>query len=103
MKNIKRIFGVIILTLFSSISFALNPPTPDFSMFSFIDPILGVIKWVAIVVAVVMTVYIGIKYLTAGAGTKASVKSDMIPLLIGALIVATASTLTQFAFDTFTI
>ena len=50
-----------------------------------------------------MTVYIGIKYLTAGAGTKASVKSDMIPLLIGALIVATASTLTQFAFDTFTI
>jgi len=63
-----------------------------------VGTIVGSIKWIAIVVAVVMVIYVGIKYLTAGAGTKADVKSNLLPMLVGAILVASAGVIVDAVF-----
>lgn len=52
--------------------------------------ILGMIQWIGFAVAIGMVIYIGIKYITAGAGGKADVKSTMVPWLAGAALIALA-------------
>lgn len=63
--------------------------------------ILGAVQWIGFIVGIAMCIYIGIKYLTAGAGTKAEVKGTMIPWLIGALCVALAPTIASTIFKMF--
>ncbi len=63
--------------------------------------VLGAVRWIAVVVAIAMIIWIGIKYLTAGAGQKAEVKSTMIPLLIGAALVALAPQIAYWVFNMF--
>ena len=63
--------------------------------------VLGVIQVVGFVVAIVMVMYVGIKYLTAGAGQKAEVKSTMVPMLVGAAMVGLAPTLVKWIFEIF--
>jgi len=72
------------------------PPKPFLT--ELVGNIVGSIKWIAIVVAVVMVIYVGIKYLTAGAGTKADVKSNLLPMLVGAILVASAGTIVDAVF-----
>lgn len=72
---------------------------------SMADPVaqvLGVIQVVGFIVAIAMVIYVGIKYLTAGAGSKAEVKSTMVPMLIGAALVGLAPTLVNWIFGIFT-
>jgi len=64
-----------------------------------VTTVVGGIKWIAIVVAVVMVIYVGIKYLTAGAGTKADVKSNLLPMLVGAILVASAGVIVDAVFQ----
>lgn len=61
--------------------------------------ILGVLQILAGAIAVGMLIYIGIKYMTKGAGAKAEVKDTLLPFLIGAVLVAGASTLAQIALN----
>ena len=63
--------------------------------------ILGIITVIAGAVAVGMLIFIGIKYMTKGAGAKAEVKDTLIPYLIGALLVAGASSLASVALGLF--
>ena len=63
--------------------------------------ILGAAQWIGFIVGIAMCIWIGIKYLTAGAGQKAEVKSTMIPWLIGAACVALAPTLGSAVFKMF--
>ena len=65
------------------------------------SPIFGAIQAIGVIVAVIMVAYVGIKYLTAGAGTKAEVKSNLVPMLAGAALVALAPTLVGWAFGVF--
>ena len=58
--------------------------------------ILGAMKFIGYVVAVVMMIYIGIKYLTAGAGKKAEVKDTLVPMLIGALLIIFGMTIVDW-------
>ena len=66
-----------------------------------IAQVLGVIQVIGFIVAIAMVIYIGIKYLTAGAGSKAEVKSTMVPMLIGAALVGLAPTLVNWIFGIF--
>lgn len=62
------------------------------------DKVLGIVQLVGVLVAVVMVMYVGIKYLTAGAGKKAEAKEVMVPVLIGAVLVALAPTIVRWIF-----
>ena len=64
----------------------INPP-PDYNQ---VGTVLGVIRYVGIIIAVAMVMYVGIKYLTSGAGKKAEAKETMVPVLIGAALLALA-------------
>ena len=64
-----------------------------------ISAILTVVSVIAGAVAVGMLIYIGIKYMTKGAGGKAEVKDTLLPYLIGAILVGGAATLAQVAIN----
>lgn len=61
--------------------------------------ILGMVQWVGFVVGIGMVIYIGIKYITAGAGGKAEVKSTMIPWLAGAILIVLAGPIANGIFS----
>ncbi len=63
--------------------------------------ILGAAQWIGFIVGIAMIIWVGIKYLTAGAGQKAEVKSTMIPILVGAALVALAPTIAAWIFGMF--
>ena len=67
-----------------------------------VNKVLGVVQVIGFVVAIVMVMYVGIKYLTAGAGQKAEVKSTMVPMLVGAAMVGLAPTLVNWIWGIFT-
>jgi uncharacterized membrane protein len=60
--------------------------------------ILGIIQWIGLVIAVAMVLYVGIKYLTSTAGKKAEAKETMVPVLIGAALLAIAPTIVSWIF-----
>ncbi len=103
----RTIFGLSTLLGLSSTVFAtvpsINPtpvpPTPE--MVEAVEKILGAAQWIGFVVGVAMIIYVGVKYLTAGAGQKAEVKSTMIPILIGAALVSLAPTIAKWLFGMF--
>ena len=76
-------------------------PSPIGGLDGVVFTILGVVQWIGFIVGIAMCIYIGIKYLTAGAGAKAEVKSTMIPWLVGALCVALAPTIATTVFTMF--
>lgn len=63
--------------------------------------ILGVMQWVGIAIAVGMIIFCGIKFVMSGAGEKAKVKETLIPILIGAVLIACAVTITEIVFAVF--
>ena len=67
-----------------------------------VGQILGVIQVVGVIVAIVMVMYVGLKYLTSGAGKKAEAKETMVPVLIGAVCIALAPTIVTWIFGAFT-
>ena len=108
--NKKLLFILTItLVLVSSVVFAdkfnaptLNPSAPTASGVSnAVGTILSVAQWIGFIVGIAMIIWVGVKYLTAGAGTKAQVKSTMIPILVGAFLVALAPTIAHWLFNAF--
>lgn len=61
--------------------------------------LLGVIQWVGYIVAIGMLIWVGIKYVTSGAGEKAKAKETLIPIVIGAVLIAGATWIAQFIFN----
>ena len=59
--------------------------------------IIGLIKYIAIAVALGMIIIIGMKWMTSGAGGKATIKDTLLPYLIGAICVGAASAIAVFA------
>jgi len=105
------LFVGLALILLSSLSFAtytapdnINPNTAmddAGNVSSAIETVLGVAQWIGYIVGIAMVIWCGVKYLTAGAGTKAQVKSTMIPILVGAFLVALAPTIAHWLFNAF--
>jgi len=101
-KNLISLF-MLFSILFSNIAFAWNVPNPKAQPPTggedIAKNVTGFMRWIGIIVAVVMVIYVGIKYLTAGAGTKATVKSDLLPMLIGVILIAATVTIVDAVFN----
>lgn len=52
--------------------------------------VLGVMQWGGYIIAIGMLIWVGIKYVTAGAGEKAKAKETLVPIVIGAVLIAAA-------------
>ena len=63
-----------------------------------VSTVLGIIQTIGYVVAIVMVMYVGIKYLTAGATKKAEVKETLVPILVGAILIVAAVTIVNWLF-----
>ncbi len=61
--------------------------------------IIGVVRTVGILVAVVILLILGIKYMVGSAEEKADYKKSMIPYLVGAVLIFAASTIAGLVFD----
>lgn len=55
--------------------------------------VLGFVQFVAYAIALGMLIYVGIKYVMASANEKADLKSALVKYVIGAIIIAGASTI----------
>ena len=65
------------------------------------NKILGLMQWLGYAIAIGMIIFCGIKYVLSGATQKAKIKDTLIPLLIGAILIACATTITSAAFNIF--
>ena len=61
--------------------------------------IMGVIQVVGVVLAVVILMIIGIKYMMGSAEEKAEYKKTMIPYIVGALLIFSASTIANVIYQ----
>ena len=105
-RKLCLILTIIVALLSASTCFATWQldgvgPKPITDIAPDITKILGYAQWIGFVVAVVMCIWVGIKYITAGAGDKAKVKDTLVPMLIGAALVALAPTVAAGVFSMF--
>lgn len=61
--------------------------------------IIGVVRTVGVLVAVVILLILGIKYMVGSAEEKADYKKSMIPYLVGAVLIFAASTIAGIVYD----
>ena len=111
-NNNKKMLKTVIISSLASLlmlssAFAIdlgvttkNPDIPS-DVNNAISTVLSAAQWIGLVVGVGMIIYIGVKYLTAGAGKKAEAKETAIPLLIGAGLVMLAPTVANWVFGLF--
>ena len=59
---------------------------------------VGLLKWVGGAMAIIMLMFAGIKYMTAGADEKAAVKESLLPLVIGAILIFGAVSIVEIFF-----
>ena len=100
-KKVVKIFLIsmfMIITLVQPLAFAVDTGLGDLDAYGggssgestklkgMTEQILGIIQVVGTVVAVVMLIVIGIKYMTGSIEEKADYKKSMIPYLIGVFI-----------------
>lgn len=63
--------------------------------------IVGILQVVGIIVAVVVLLVLGIKYMMGSAEEKAEYKKTMIPYLVGALLIFAASSIVNVVYNMF--
>ena len=61
--------------------------------------IMGVIQVLGVVIAVVVLMVLGIKYMMGSAEEKAEYKKTMIPYLVGAILIFAASTIANVVYQ----
>ncbi len=106
MKKVTFISLLIATLLVFSTVFAfelegVKPVPPTTEVQGGVQTVLGAAQWIGFIVGIAMIIWVGVKYLTAGAGKKAEVKSTMIPILVGAALVALAPTIANWIFGMF--
>ena len=103
MKKMKKIVSIL-LTISMLISFGAVVFASDIGGVSIAKPgsnelanignnVLGYVQWFGYTIAVGMLLYIGIKYMMSSANDKADLKKGSVNYVIGAVIVAAASTI----------
>ena len=110
-KLISVLISVLILATFI-LMFAVSPvlastprdligtdPGSKGEMFKIGNQIIGFVKIAGMILAVVILIVIGIKYMIGSAEEKAEYKKTMIPYLIGAVLIFAASALAQIIYD----
>lgn len=113
-KSLKKISAILIsivllFAMIQPVSFAINKTIPDLEnlggseMDSGINSIAGtVINWIwgiSIVVAVIVVMVIGLKFIIGSTQEKAEYKKSLIPLVVGVVLIVFATTLVKFLFS----
>ena len=109
-KNIKIITSIIIGILIISITatvFALKPSEVEIDgelndggeMKEFGEKTLGIIQTVGIVGSVIILMVAGIKYMTGSVEEKADYKKALMPYLVGAMILFSATTIANMVYQ----
>ena len=110
MKKVLSILLVItmVIAMGATSAFALTSPselkpsqdpTSTGTITNIGQRIMGTIQVVGIVIAVVILMVIGIKYMMGSAEEKAEYKKTMIPYIVGAVLIFAASTLANMAYQ----
>lgn len=63
------------------------------------NSIIGVVRTVGVVVAVVILLVLGIKYMMGSAEEKADYKKSMIPYIVGAVLIFASTTIVGIVYD----
>lgn len=110
-KLIIALLIILSIVMISVSSFAGDELTPgsfgtgtvDSSQTSIIKSmggqIIGVVRTVGVLVAVVILLILGIKYMIGSAEEKADYKKSMIPYIVGAVLIFAASTIAGIVYD----
>ena len=111
MKILTTIFSVIIMVamlgtvVFAGESGALKPSdlSPEYEGTGGIkdlgQKIMGIVQTLGIVLAVVVLMILGIKYMMGSAEEKAEYKKTMIPYVIGAILIFGATTIANMVYN----
>lgn len=97
------ILAVILVSIFGNVYAITNPSeikgttTTEFDTFG--KKIIGGIQAVGSIVSVGILVVLGVKYMLGSAEEKAEYKKTMIPYLIGAILVFSASNIAGFVYN----
>ena len=80
-------------------SFEVKDPSNVDTLKSLGGSIIGVVRTVGVLIAVVILLVLGIKYMMGSAEEKADYKKSMIPYLVGAVLIFAASTIAGIVYD----
>lgn len=110
MKILTMVFSVIavIAMLSTAVCATSTAPTPDSLTATYSGTtgittlggkIMGILQTVGVVVAVVVLMVLGIKYMMGSAEEKAEYKKTMMPYIIGALLIFGATTIANMVYN----
>lgn len=91
--------GVSSFATISPGSFTPTNPTDTKQLTDLGGSIIGVVRTVGVLIAVVVLLILGIKYMMGSAEEKADYKKSMIPYIVGAVLVFAASAISGIIFD----
>ncbi len=95
-KIISSMIAMSNVALGMSVAAAVTFPT---KVTQAVNGILGAVTAVGVIVAAGMILYAGFKFLTAGAGEKAKAKDMLVPMCVGAILVAFAGPIANWAWQ----
>jgi len=102
----KNILSVLLMTTaiilsISSMAFAITIPdgTSTDALKDIGSKIIGLVQAVGTIVAVVMLIVVGIKYLTSSPEGKAQYKGTMMAYVVGAILIFAASNLVKIIYN----
>ena len=99
MNKMFKVLGLVLILVvcFSLPAFAsgaldwVKPSTGDISQMQHLgNRIIGILQFIAIIVAIAVLLFVGIKFLLASPSEKAGIKGMLIPYVIGAIIIFAA-------------
>lgn len=104
------LYVILTIAIMSNVVFALDPATISANekgsgaseIQNIGAQIVGYIKIVGAIVAIAMLLVIGIKYMAASSEGKAEYKKNMIPYLVGALLVFAGTQVVGIVYNTMT-
>ena len=60
---------------------------------------LGTFQWIGYLIAIMMLLWVGIRYITTSVGEKVKAKESLIPMVIGSILVAGATWIASAVFN----
>lgn len=94
-KIMSALMTFVMLFSMCNVAFATIPTISEYKgdATKLAGNVLGFVQFVAYAIALGMLIYVGIKYVMASANEKADLKSALVKYVIGAIIIAGASTI----------
>lgn len=101
LMTLAMLFALVVMPCVYASDFGtINPVGPsDTSLTATVEKIVGAIRWAGYIVAVVILIYIGIKYIMASASEKADLKGLLIKYVIGAALVVFGTQIAAWVFS----